>query len=475
MPSLLLETPRTADEAYQRDHALYSGRIRQLQFLVSVRADDPLKRLLRSTQVRILNRGRAEAFSRENVVYFDMAILDLLDRFSDELSVAEVKSDAVHQMEFNLSYAVALNGNKALAFLDVDNTAAYTEEQKNYLWREKLRVEEVIFDHLLGFILAHEISHIALEHEQAVRAEFPDERTRTKDNPRWNKRRREMELEADELAARICLNALIQPAQLLTWLDLTEIRRRFYGTSAEYPTTAQRISVIQRAYDDTFGKDHLQIDLRTISPLPPDREVAQVDAALFLDEFRKVRAYLRQFLVIVDQQMIALFKEKRTLEEIASSFLFLVEQQRDFFRGAARKEVLDELIRVVSGAGDYAPDLPAVKGLLDRAGIGKYACEVLTDLLDQKPVDWVRIAGHLSILKRNPEQFSLGLTYDYLLANTVLRWHPAAFAVLQSVLPETEVKAKKLKPYQLDKPTRSPLPGFEERVALLKMWDGRYA
>ena len=100
---------------------------------------------------------------------------------------------------------------------------------------------------------------------------------------------------------------------------------------------------------------------------------------------------------------------------------------------------------------------------------------MLLDLLEQNPVDWIQMAGYLSVLERPPEQFLYGLTYDYMLANTALRWHPEAFAALQAVLPEMEVKAKLLKPYRLDQPLPRPLPTFEQRVKALRTWSGDYS
>jgi hypothetical protein len=472
---LHLETPRNLNEAYQRDHAEYTRRIQQLQYLLSVRADESLKRLLLSTQVLIVNRGRAEAVSSANVIYFDIAVLDLLAHFSDELSLAEVKSDAIHQLEFNLAYATALNGDKTLALLDPHDTMVYTEEQKAYRLKEKLRSEEVIFEHILGFILAHEISHLALGHEQAVQKEFPDEQMRNTSNPHWNRWRRKIELAADEMAARICLNALIQPAQLVSWLDLNEIRRRYYGKSPEYPTTAQRIAVIQKVSAEIIGKDTLGGDLRDFSPLAPHRDVIQIDYNLFLDEFLKVSAFGQMLLSNIDQTMAPLLKKPYSSHQIVSTFVVLVEQQKDLLKGSEHKEVLDELIQLVSSAvNEIQINLSVVKSLLEKAGIGPYALAMLIERLEENPVDWNQIAGPLDVLKAAPKQFLSGITYEYLLANTALRWHPDLFSALQAVLPETDAKAKRLKPYRLDQPLRLPPPTFEQRVIVLKTWNREY-
>lgn len=473
---LHLETPRDVNEEYQRDHAVYTRRIQQLQYLLSVRSPEHLKRLLLSTRVLIVNRGRAEAFSSSNVIYFDMAFLDLLAHLSDELSLAEVKSDAIHQMVFNLAYAAALNGNKTLTLLNPHNTMIYTEEQKAYLWKEKLLAEEVIFDNILGFVLAHEISHLALEHEQAIKKEFPDEQTHNMSNPHWNRRRREIELAADEMAARICLNALIQPAQLLTWLDLNEIQRRYYGKSSEYPTAAQRIAVIQNTYAEIIGMDALGGDLRALKPMLPHLDVAQIDYNLFLDEFLKVRAFGQILLSRIDETVAAQLKEAYSAQQIASAFVVLVEQQKDLLKGAEHKNVLDELVQLVSSAvNDPQIDLSAAKSLLEKAGIGQYALAMLGDLLEENLMDWKQIAGHLNVIKAAPEQFLLGITYEYLLANTALRWHPDLFTALQTALPETDAKAKQLRPYRLDQPLRPPPPTFEQRVNVLRTWNGEYS
>jgi hypothetical protein len=258
-------------------------------------------------------------------------------------------------------------------------------------------------------------------------------------------------------------------------LDLNEIRRRYYGKSAEYPTTAQRIAMIQKVYEETVGMDAFGGDLSEFKPLAPHRDIAQTDYNLFLDEFRKVRAFRQTLLSSIDQLMASLLKKQHPLEQIASTFVVLVEQQKDILKGTEKKEALNELIQLVSGVDDKSLiDVSAVKSMLEKAGIGEYARAMFLDLLQQNPVDWIQIAGYLSILEKAPKQFLYGLTYDYLLANTALRWHPDAFVALQAVLPEMEVKAKQLKPYRLDQPLRGPLPTFEQRVKVLKTWNGRY-
>lgn len=470
-----LEKPREYDASYQRDFAEYSQRIKQLQHILSVRADKEMKALLRSTRTRIINRGRAEAFSKGKMIYFDIAILDLLAQFSDELSLAEVKSDSYHQLTFNLAYAAAINGDKMLPLLDPHNTVNNSQEQWRYLRNEKLRSQKVIFDNILGFILAHEMSHLKLNHENIIKREFPEEQARHTGNSKWNRLRRNMELTADDTAARLCINSLIQPVQLLPWLSLNEIRRRYYGISAEYPTSAQRIAVIQKAYLDIIGADALRGDLRDSAPLPPHRDVAQLDYKLFLDEFRKVRAFRQSMLIEIDKIMASFLKDKFPVNEVATAFYVLVERQRDLLKGVKHEDVLDQVIRLISASEDQTKiDVGSAKSLLEKVGIGEYALAMIYDRLEQNPVDWKAIGEHLKILKKGPSQLYDGITYDYLLANTFLRWLPEVFAAIQALLPKKESRAKNLKSYRLNQPVRQPLPTYAEKLQILRSWDGKY-
>lgn len=473
--TVFLEKPREFDNSYQRDHAEYSEQIKQLQHILSIRAEKDMKALLRSTQVRIINRGKAEAFARDKAIYFDIALLNLLSHFSDELSLAEVKNDLYHQLEFNLAYAAALNGDKKLPLLDPHNTVKHTDEQNAYLWKEKLRSEKVIFTNILGFILAHEFSHLKLDHENAVKQEFPEEQARSQNNAKWTRWRRKIELEADKMAARVCLNSTIQPAQLISWLDLNEIRRRYYGKSIEYPTTAQRLAVIQEAYEEVIGKDTLKGDLRDLNPLPPHRDVAQTDYNLFLDEFRKVRAFRQSLLIQIDQTMAEFVKDKFSAREISEAFFVLVERQKNLLWGAENNDALEEVIWRIAASEDHIKiDIPEIKSLLEKAGIGEYALAMIIERLEQEPVDWGAIGEYLNVLKAAPRQFYDGITYEYLLTNTYLRWYPELFVAIQAVLPDAEARAKRLKPYRLDRPIRQPLPTYEEKLKILRTWDGKY-
>ena len=439
--ALQLENSRVLDERYQQDRAEYTKKIRQLSYLLSVRANAYEKSVLLSTRVNIVNLGRAEAYTRGKTIYFDMALLDLLAQFADELSVAELKQDPIHQLQFNLAYAAALNHDKQLNLLDPFNTVNLTEDQKLYLWKAKVQAERIIFENVLGFILAHEFSHLLLKHHQRVQQEFPNESERSTANPYWNRQRRTMEVEADEWAARLCLNALVQPAQLIPWLDLTETRRRYYGKSAEYPTSAQRIAVIQQIYEKIVGIDAVDGDLRDFNPLPPDRDISQADYHLYFDEFRKVRQYRQALLVNIDRAVIDLLDGGQTLNDAVEVFIAYVEQQKDLLKGAADQEILGELKRAIEQRGSDSPEeTTQIANLVKKAGIGPYAEAWLLSMLEVDQIDWPQITLQLELLEGDRNQFLLGLTYEYLLTNTALRWSPEIFRSCKPPSPIPTVK-----------------------------------
>ncbi len=472
---LFLESPRTIDDSYQVDRENYDQRIRQLRHILAVRAEPRVKAALLSTEVRIINRGQAEAFSMQGAVYLDIALLDLLSQFADELSIAEIKNDPYHQLEFNLAYAEALDGSKRLALLDAFNTSAHTKEQWQYLWEGKQRAERVIFDNIVAFIIAHEVSHIVLGHERKVETAFPDKSDRHAGNVAWVQQRRAIELEADESGARICLSALVQPAMLIPWFDLNETRRRHYGKSADYPTTAQRITVVNKAYRDLVGTASLQGDLTEFNPLPPDRDVLQSDIHLFLEEFRKVRKFRQSLLVGLDQTVADLLKNGVTAVDAGRFFYDFIEQKRDLLKGARNASEVDSAIRLAEkGMRNESVDISDVITKLKRAGVGANAMRMFESQLESSPVDWPEVQSGLKILRAAPVQFAQGLDYAYLLGNTQMRWQSDVFRAMQSALPAAEVKARRLKPYVMGQPVRGPLPTYEQRLDMLRRWDGKY-
>ena len=60
---LALETPRPVDGAYQGSLLEYDQNLTHRRQLLAVRAPTNMKRLLLSTEVLIVNRGRAEAIT----------------------------------------------------------------------------------------------------------------------------------------------------------------------------------------------------------------------------------------------------------------------------------------------------------------------------------------------------------------------------------------------------------------------------
>lgn len=469
---LLLERPRTHDSSYQSDRAEYARTIRQLQHILAVRANPEIRRKLLGVNVNIINRGRAEIFALDDVIYVDIALLDLLQRFADELSVANIKHDPLMQLEFNLSYAVALNGNKRLRYLDAHNTAALSEEQNRHLWKAKLRAERVIFENVLGFMIAHEMSHLLLNHNAEIRRLFPDEAARNDDNPTWIRTRREIELAADELGSRISLNALLQPAQLLPWFDLNEIRRRFYGKSAEYPTSAQRISIIDRVYEEVVGAQGVEGDLEQFAPLPPHKDVLQGDYHSYLDEFRNVRRFGQNFLITIDEIIARLLEQGIAAKEIAAYVVYYISAHKDLLTSVVDPATADRLIELVSADQPDAPlERSLFVSLLDQTGISADARELLLQEVADSPVDKQALLTYLELLKADRTQYDFGLGYDFLLANTYFRWHPEIFNEMVAALPADEIRARALEPYVIGEPIVREPPTYLEKLEFLRVWD----
>jgi hypothetical protein len=472
---LPLEKPRVADSSYQRDRAEYSRVIKQLQHILATRANQKIRQKLLGVSIMIANRGRAEIFALDDAIYVDISLLDLLQRYADELSVAEIKNDPFLHLEFNLAYAVALNGDKQLRYLDPYNSAVFNDEQKQHLWEAKLRAEKIVFENTLGFMIAHEISHLLLDHNKIIHEMFPDPESRNDNNPTWIRVRREIELAADELGSRICLNATVQPAQLLPWLGLNEIRRRYYGKSAEYPTSAQRIAIIDNVYNEMVGGQHQMGDLQQFAPLAPHKDILQGDYHLYLDEFRSVRRFGQNFLISIDELIAYLLKQRVPFQDIAEYVVFYIAAHKELLVRSADPKTVDRLIKLVSGTMTDTPlDQAQFIAILGETGISDDARELFLQELSNDPVNTEALLTYLELLKSERSQYDLGLRYDYLLANTYFRWFPELFAELIAALPVEEISARSLKPFVIGQPIVREPPSYLEKLNILRIWDGRY-
>jgi len=472
---LYLEKVRPIDESYQHDRAEYDQFIKQLQHLLSVRAENKMRAKLLGVKVNIVNRGKAEVFTLKNTIYIDIALLDLLMRFSDELSVSSIKNDQLMHMEFSLAYAVALNGDKSLPYLDPYNTARLSPEQWQLLWQAKLRSQKVIFDNILAFMVAHEMSHLLLNHDQSIQTIFPSTESRNSSNPVWVRVRREMELAADKLASELCINANLQPAQLLPWLTLNEIRRRFYGKSAEYPTSAQRIAVINDTYNRIIGADKLKGDLRELSPLAPHRDVLQLDYHLYLEEFRTVRQYAQQFLIEIDRIINDSIKSGYPVNEVADYIVFYITAHQELLLGHQDEKVIAELLTLINSANKETElDKNRFEELLNQSKVTKNVNELFRQELAMQPIRVDVMQSYLEMLKAKPGQFELGLNFPYLLSNTYFRWIPEVFSELVNALPQSETRARSLKPFMLGKDIISDPLTYQEKLNILRIWDGSF-
>ena len=469
---LHLETPKP-DAEFQQARSDYELHLTQLRQRLAVRASPSMRRLVLSTPVLITNRGRAEAVTVGDTIYIDIALLDLVYELSFEVAVSHVKADLYHQLEFTLAYASALNGDKLLPQTDRHNTARYTEEQNKYLWQEMEIARVVTFDNILGFVLAHEIAHLELGHQARVERDFPQQAHRTMDNAAWIAARRKMELEADSVGSRTCIDALLVPAQVLVWFDLNEIRRRYYGVAPEYPTMTQRLDTIQVVCDELMGENELG-DLRQFAPLAPHRDVAAVDYAMFLEEYRRVRALRSKLLITLDEQLADLLGQGESVADAAEYVIGSVQLQRAMLRGATNPAPLEDALAIArTEGGPSEAEIAKLSPLFEAAGMQELALFALETQLTSEPVDWPALAQHIDVVRSSQGQLADGIDFKHLLTNTCFRWLPEMFDALKEALPDTETAAKALEPRSLEIPL--PLqPTLEERLDALRVWDGSF-
>jgi hypothetical protein len=417
-----------------------------------------------------------EAFVSHGAVYVDIALLDLLWLFSFEQGVADIKRDSLHMLEFTVGYADALHSRKPFEQLDPYNSAALSEPQFRQLWEDALCVQRVAFENTLAFILAHEVGHLVLNHEEEAKQAFPDPATHLLQNADWLLWRRRVELAADRFGALLCLDALFQPAQAVWWLDLVEVRRSYYGESAEYPTPGQRASTIWAAYAERFGGDYISRAGRSnVDPLPPDRDMSKVDRARNLDSLREMRTFLRNFLAELDAQVGQILSQSQDAEFAAAFFIDQVKAYRCLLYGADHPDAIDEaLARLGAASGNNKEFTDALRGLFARAFSAPEPLTLLDASLED-PLDIDGLRELLGLAREGKPIFANAIQLGHLLANTHFRWDPEVFQAMLARLPEPERTQMRLAPYRIGVPARRPRPTFEERIEVLRRWNGSYA
>jgi len=465
---LALDTPRAFDDDYRTSIADYMFRIQSLLRLLAIRASPDVRAALARTPIRVVNRGRTEAFVIGTTIHVDVAFLDLLGFFAFEQAVGEVKSDSFHVLEFHVAYAAALATNRRLDPLEVYNTAALSVAQFRRLWNETQVWAATTFDSILGFVLAHELGHLVLRHATAVDGDPPG----ASGAAGGALRRRELELEADRFAASLCLDALLPPAHMVAWFHSTELRRLHYGFSGDYPSPKQRDAAIQSVYADRLP-GYATMPWTSIPPLPPDRDMAQVDPLTSLRSVREVRQFRQQLVCMFDGYVDALLQSGEPLSVVAALGLDFIEGWRRLLEGVPNSAPLSQALALIDRRPSATPDIAELGALVDQAGLAPPAVELLRSALSE-PVDWDTARGWLELACHPRQQFALGVELDYVLANTKHRWDVRVFAALRDAAPADARRVHRLKPHALEGPLSRQRLGLEERIAALKQWDGVY-
>lgn len=469
--------PRQFDDSYQRDVLEYMRIMRGILRLLAVRSDIEVRGRLLTLPLRIMNRGRIEVFVSQGTMYVDIAYLDLLWLFSFEQGVADVKRDPYHTLEFTLTYAIALHSHIPFEQLDPYNSALLSEAQFRHLWEGALRVQQIAFENTLSFTLSHEVGHLVLSHEEEARKMFPDPETHRPDNENWVFWRRQTELASDSFAAHLSLGALYQPAQVIPWLSLVEVRRSFYGSSAEYPTPGQRESTIWSAYTERFGGDGINTSgLVRVDPLPPDRNVSQVNRVQNLENLRKIRTFRRNFLAELDAQVGQLLGQGEDPDFAAKFFIHQVEGYRRLLYGAEHPKMIEEALSLIDTAGNVSPEfIEKMRALIELAFSAPEPVNLLYINLEAESIDLENLRRLLEWAKEGIPLFADALELEYLLANTRFRWEPEFFQKMLSQIPEPQLIRMQFAPYRLGEPLRPRSFTIEERIEGLQHWGGSYA
>lgn len=469
--------PRRFDDDYQQDILEYFQLMRNLLRLLAARSDGATHAKLLTLPLRILNRGRVEAFVAQDTVFVDIALLDLIWIFSFEQGVADVKRDPYHLIEFALTYADALHTERSIEQLDPYNTARLSEAQFRQLWADARHVQRIAFENTLAFVLAHEVGHLLLAHEDGVRKAFPDPRTRRLVNGRWVIWRTRAELAADRFAALLSLDALYQPAQVIPWFDLVETRRSYYGSSAEYPTPGQRASTIWSAYAERFGGDGIDTSgLSRVDPLPPDRDMTKVDRARNLQNVRQVRSFRRNFLAELDGQVSQLLDQGVDAETAATLFADQAEGYRQLLYGADDPDAIEEALSRIDASGTVTQALVEdLRALFARAFLTPQPADLLSAPLEVQPVELEDLRQLLVWARDGQSSFADALEMGYLLANTRFRWEPVVFEAMLAHMTRSQPARLRLAPYYLGTSAHQPRPTFNERLEVLERWDGSYS
>jgi hypothetical protein len=340
-------------------------------------------------------------------------------------------------------------------------------------------VQSIAFENTLSFLLAHEVGHVVLDHEREVERLFPSAAMRRGDHATWILWRRRSELAADRFAARLSLGAAYQPAQVLPWLDLVEVRRSFYGTSAEYPTPGQRASTIWAVYAERFGGDGIDTSgLSRVDPVPPDRDMSKSGRARNLDNVRQVREFRRGFLAELDAQVDQVLSETGDPGQGAVWFLWRIKAYRGLLRGAEDLGAVDDALSLLEQAGAAVPSDAAAGRLLSFLQRAFRSPETVELLSAHVGADGIR-SDELRVLltwgRTGSPMFADALETGYLLANTRFRWEPEVFEAMLRQLPEPERERLGLVPYRLGVPQRPRRYTIHERVRGLERWNGSYA
>lgn len=474
-----LEQPREINSNYQSDRQEYDLAIQRILQRLAARADPALRDQIGQLDIRIVNRGRIAGFISGDRVIFDIAYLDLLTHFSLEYAISRQRADPFYLLEFHILHAIALSGNKRLEQIDPRNNAALTQKQFRTLWDDVLRYKQTFFENALAFVVAHEIGHVALEHNAALNREFPSEEVRSERIDSFNRIRRNQELEADRFGTDLALRAFYSPAIILPWFLLIDMRQRHYGKSSEYPVPVRRESVVLEVYGDWVSggqmPDFEYVDLDRLSV----RNMMWLsNRQVNLENVRKVREFRLSIQLMFDEVIFESLHDQTITAEDLTAAVQLIELIRvSVSEGCAEPAYLEQLRGLIDDAEQEASrfDRKIAQGLaLSACGDDSYQALYLNTLINTDPPKLGALRNVVDLMRTPNDAFGAGIEWQFLLNNAYFRWNPKIFAALTSTVADVTGEVYEMKPYVAGEPLEVLAPAHSKIMEFLSGWDGNY-
>ncbi|MFB0552315.1 MAG: hypothetical protein ACETWQ_03275 [Phycisphaerae bacterium] len=212
-------------------------------------------------------------------------------------------------------------------------------------------------------------------------------------------------------------------------------------------------------------------------PLRPDRDLTKVDKLVGLKNIQEVREFRRNFLSVIDRQLIELLNTGTAPKAAITTVVEEVKTNRLILGTECEAPAkLDALVREIDNSANGGQiDRDRIQSLVNQACRSEDRRKYLLRFLKEDPVNWEALKSTAVLLKNSRPELSDAIQWRHILARTLLRWHPDIYqAYLDTVATYTGEKYH-YKPYIVGKPLRQAPPSNQEMLDFLsKRWNGSY-